>query len=458
MNKTTPATGLRAVLIGILIGMTVGIFGFSFVTVGTLIGLLILGDYFSRTTKNVFKILLFVLLGFGLGLGILATSFLEPSEDSIAEIDGYQFIEATVVSVERTTEDQKLVLGEIEIGGEVHEDKMLLFIPAFDSLQYGDRIRFSCRLESPEPFDGFAYDQFLESRDIYKLCFLHESPLHISEGHGNTLLFTLAGIRSYFIHSSIEIFGEPHGTLLSGLLFGQELFTDNWDDRLQKTGTTHIVAASGYNVALVTWLLFGLLTWLGIKRQKAFWVLLAGIVLFVLIAGADAAVVRAGVMGGLILVARTIGRRASMVNVLLLTAILMLLVNPLILRYDVGFQLSMLSTIGLIYFTPWLSQKLKFIPEAYTLRESMGATLAATVATLPIIILQFNQIALLAPIANILILPLLPYTMFFGAMALLVGTLWINFAIVLSAPGWLLLSIVLGIIRFLSELSFVYAF
>lgn len=451
----TPASGLRALLIGILIGMTVSIFGFSLVSAGVLIAVGILLSFLRRKGG---ALPLLVLAVFGFGLGILATAFLEPGERSITVVDGYQSVEAIVVDAERTTESQKLILNEIEINGEAYEDKMLLFIPAFDTFQYGDRVRFSCKLASPEPFDGFAYDQFLASRDIYKLCFLHESPLHLSEGHGNALLFTLAGIRTHFIHSSVEIFGEPHGTLLSGLLFGQELFTDAWDERLQQTGTTHIVAASGYNVALVTWLLFGLLTWLGVKRQKAFWVLLAGIVLFVLIAGADAAVVRAGVMGGLILVARTIGRRAGMVNVLLLTAILMLFVNPLILRYDVAFQLSMLSTIGLIYFTPWLSQKLKFIPEDYTLRESMSATLAATVATLPIILLQFKQIAVLAPIANILILPLLPYTMFFGALALLVGTIWMKLAIVLSAPGWLLLGIVLAIIRFLSELSWVYAF
>jgi competence protein ComEC len=450
-----PGATLRGLLVGILIGLTVSIFGISIVSaVVVLIAVYLCRAAWGRTDR----VLLFLIAGLGLGLGLMLPGLSGPTENSVAAVDGYQVVEATVVSVERTSERQKLVLDDIQINQQTYENRVLIFVPEFTYWSYGDRLRFSCALESPESFDGFAYDVFLESRGIYKTCFLHESPLALSEGHGNSALRFLAGLRDYFEASAQQLFGEPQSTLLSGLLFGQELFSAEWDERLQQTGTTHIVAASGYNVALVTWLLFGLLTWLGMRRQKAFWILGLAIIAYVLLAGAEAAVVRAGVMGGLILLAKTMGRRASMVNVLLLTAVVMLAFEPLLLRYDVGFQLSMLSTIGLIYFTPWLAKRLRFIPEHFSLRETVSATIAATVSTLPIIILQFKQVALLSLVANLLILPLLPYTMFFGAVALLAGTLWVGLATILSAPGWLLLSAILWIIRFLSELSWVYVF
>ncbi len=453
--KILPGATLRGLLAGILIGLTVSIFGISVVS---FLAVLIAAFLLRRVWRRVDRAILFLVAILGLGVGLLIPSFSGPGENSIASIDGYQAIEATVISAERTSERQKLVLTDIEIDHQVYDDRLLIFVPEFTHWSYGDRLRFSCALETPEPFDGFAYDAFLESRGIYKTCFLHESPFAVSEGHGNGALRFLAGLREYFGTSAQQLFGEPHATLLSGLLFGQELFTADWDDRLQKTGTTHIVAASGYNVALVTLILFGLLAWLGVKRQKAFWILGLAIIAYVLLAGGEAAVVRAGVMGGIILLAKTMGRRAGMVNVLLLTAVVMLSFEPLLLRYDVGFQLSMLSTIGLIYLTPWLAKHLRFIPEDFSLRETVSATIAATVSTLPIVILQFKQVALLSLVANLLILPLLPYTMFFGAIALLAGTLYMGLATVLSAPAWLLLTAILWVIRFLSELSWVYAF
>src|SRR5690606_36412266 len=128
--------------------------------------------------------------------------------------------------------------------------------------------------------------------------------------------------------------------------------------------------ASGYNVTLVTLVLFGMLTTVGVRRQKAFPLLLAGIFLYVFLAGSDPPVVRAGIMGALVLSGRFIGRSTQPTNMLLVTVSLMLLLEPRMLRDDVGFQLSVASTAGLLYFTSAFSAHFKFIPEAFGIREA----------------------------------------------------------------------------------------
>jgi len=160
--------------------------------------------------------------------------------------------------------------------------------------------------------------------------------------------------------------------------------------------------------------------------------------------------VRAGVMGCLVLFSTQLGRRTTMTNVLLVSACVMLAFNPRLLRDDIGFQLSFVSTVALIYLAPVLESKFRFLPETYAIRENAVATISATLAALPILFLSFGQLSLLSPIANVLILPLTPYAMAFGAAATAVGFVSTTIAFYLSGPAWALLWLILEITRWLA--------
>jgi len=308
-------------------------------------------------------------------------------------------------------------------------------------------------LEKPEPFNGFRYDRFLASKNVYATCFLKEAPLVI--GYAKPTFRTkLLSVRKNFIKHLDSTFGEPQASLLAGLLVGEKRFTSAWDEKFQRTGTSHIVAASGYNVAVVSAIMFGLLTYLGLRRPRAFSLILASIIVYVILAGADAPVVRAGVMGVLVLLSQQFGRKTTMVNVLLVTASTMLFINPRLMRDDIGFELSMFSTIALIYFAPLLEQKLKFIPEDFSIRESITSTLSATFFALPIIFLSFGQLSILGPIANLFVLSFLPATMFFGSIAVVLSYVNPVLAYIASAPAWALLNLELIMIDALAQLPY----
>lgn len=376
-----------------------------------------------------------------------------PGASSVANLDEASYrVSGTAARARISGEHQQLTLSNLEIDEQGYGDRVLVFAPLFPEFDYGDRVTVRCDLSKPEPLEGFAYDRFLAAKGVYKTCYTNSAPLFLSGGNGDPVKIRLWSFRKHVIQRIDRALGEPHGSLLAGLLLGEQRFSEGWQDIFIATGTSHVVAASGYNVTIVVFLLFGVLTRLGVKRQYAFPILLAGIAGYVILAGAEAAVLRAGVMAAIVLLARQLGRKADMLNAILLTAAVMLFMNPHLLRDDVGFQLSMLSTIALIYFAPVLDEKLKFIPEDYGIRESLSATLAATLFSLPVIFLSFGRLSLVGPIANLLILPLVPYAMGFGALAIAVGFISEAASFIVAGPAWALLSIILFIVKSLSSL------
>jgi competence protein ComEC len=247
---------------------------------------------------------------------------------------------------------------------------------------------------------------------------------------------------------------DPQAQLLAGLLLGDNNFTDEWKQNFMRTGTSHVVAASGYNVALVSSLAFAFLIYAGLKRQYAFPFVIAAVAGFVIIAGAEAAVTRAGIMGVIGLSAVQLGRKSSAKIGLLLTVAIMLALEPRLLRDDPGFQLSVLSTMGLMAFAKPISKKIDWIPERFGIRESFACTLAATLATLPISIFSFHRLSLVGPLTNLMILPFLPYAMAAGTFGV-IADIFLNRALsVVTLPGWLLLELILGVIQAMSNLPF----
>ena len=462
---TTPATVLRIILFGFLAGIAFASFDAILVRFSIFIVLVILSSRailrLPKGIRGIFALrvrprALFVLgilgaVSFWCSLQVYAAS--SPAQNSIARVPSGEYkIEGTVENVSFSDRRQKLTISSISLEDQTYEDRIIIFSPLFPKFTYGARLSLTCELQDPEPFDGFAYDRFLAAKRIYKTCFSYHAPSLIESHTGNRLLQFSSDVKNEFLHRINLVFGEPHGALLAGLLFGEKQFSDEWEERFIATGTSHIVAASGYNITIVTIIVFAFLTSIGIRRQKAFWLLFAGVVAYVIFAGAEAAVVRAGVMAVLILTSRHLGRRADMLNVILLAAAIMLAVNPRLLRDDVGFQLSFLSTIGLIYFTPLLEKKFTFVPKEFAIRESLTSTLAATLFTLPIILISFGRFSPVSLIANLLILPLVPYAMAAGSVIIIISLFSLTLASIASAPAWALLSIILLIIKSLASL------
>jgi len=198
---------------------------------------------------------------------------------------------------------------------------------------------------------------------------------------------------------------EPYAALTAGMLWG-DTSALSWDisDNFKKTGTTHLLAVSGYNVMVLTVVVLTLLIGFGFYQRSANIVTVFLITVFVLFTGAQAATVRAGIMGSLVLLARCLKRQPDRLNLLLLAAAAMLFVSPVLLT-DLGWQLSFAAMAGLMFVSPLWQERLKFIPQRLGLRSAAAETLAANLTTLPIILGRLDQLYLISPLANLLIGP-----------------------------------------------------
>ncbi len=370
--------------------------------------------------------------------------------------ESYREVVGTIVRIQETETSLRYTLTNLAVDKENRTDRVLVTAPLFATLHVGDRVQVFCELKKPEAFEGFAYDRFLAAKDIVARCSTREIPFFLEEDSrwSIQILRATAYLHDAVVHAIDRILPDPHAQLLAGLLIGDDAFSQTWNERFLTTGTSHIVAASGSNVAIVVSLLLSALFALAIPRKRATWIVLGGILLFVLLAGMEAAVTRAGVMASLVVLARMIGRKTTMRNIVLLTVATMLVIEPRLLRDDVGFQLSVLSTIGLLFWAKPFAERLAFIPEKLGLREAFATTCAATLATMPVTLFSLGQFSFVAPFVNLLVLPLIPYAMLTGSITTVLGIFLTTIARYLAVVPWILLEAMLFVIREMSQIPY----
>ncbi len=241
------------------------------------------------------------------------------------------------------------------------------------------------------------------------------------------------GIDSNFIlkirEDIINLFSsslEPkYSALVLGITFGikQEMPQD-FHNKLEKTGLLHVIAASGMNITMVGGFLMSLFA-LFLKRQLALVLTILGIVFYAFMAGLEPSIVRASIMGILVFAAQLTGRQNSSFLGLFIAALLMLFKSPSLI-YDIGFQLSFMATLGLIYLRPlfFLKHRLKKAIEKSFIGDDLATTISAQIFTLPILLLNFGSYSLISVLVNALVLWTVPIIMIIGGVSGLAGLIY----------------------------------
>jgi len=340
-----------------------------------------------------------------------------------------------------------------EDGPRSNKSRVLVMTDRYPEYQYGDKIKITGYFKSPsEDISGFNYKNYLKKDGIYSVMDWPEIEL-LERGLGNPVSKTLFSFKNKLKESLNRAMSPPQSGLLEALFFGDENnLSKEWKDKFNLTGTRHITAVSGMNITIISALLFSFLLALGFWRQQAYYISVVLIIFYILMTGAASSAVRAGIMGILFLTAQHLGRVSLAWRAIIFAAVLMLFFNPLLLRFDVGFQLSFLAMLGLIFLQPFFMDFFKKIPDFFQLRYSLTATLSAQIFVLPLLIYNFGRIPLLSPLANILIVPLLPLITILGFVFSLVGIVSQFLGQILSWPAWLLLAYVIKIIDFFSKI------
>ena len=339
---------------------------------------------------------------------------------------------------------------------------ILIKTSLYPEYHYGDLLDITCKLQAPEPLEfetsagirTFNYDKYLARFEIYSVCYRPKVELAGNE-YGNVIMASLLNIKGSFMEAVQQSLPEPQASFLGGLILGtKKAIPDDLMESFNRTGTTHIVALSGYNITIIAVLILNMCKHLWISRKGAFWVSLGAIAFFVLIAGAQASILRAGIMGLLVLLATQLGRASRITNVLALAAIVMLIINPKVLVFDAGFQLSFLATIGLVYVSPLLEKYFKWMPSTFEIKASLVATLSATIMTLPLILFQFGRLSVVAPLVNVLILPAIPIAMGVGFITGLLTIIWIPLGQAFGWIVWTILSYIIFMVEAFAKFNF----
>lgn len=333
-------------------------------------------------------------------------------------------------------------------------EKILLTVSRYPEYHYGDKIEIFGKLKSPPIFEGFNYGEYLKKDGIYSVIDWPRITLR-GQGFGNPVMEILFSFKDKFKKTSKSFISPPEEGFLEALIFGdEENISKEWKEKLNITGTRHIAAVSGMNITILAVLIMSFVLSIGFWRSQAFYLSVILLFFYILMIGAPASGVRAGIMGGLLLLSQYLGRMSKASRAVFIASVLMLLQNPLLLKLDVGFQLSFLAVMGLIFIQPFLSERFKKIPNPgfFPVRTTLSATLSAQVFTLPILIYNFGRISLVSPVANILIVPILaPLTisiLLFG----LAGMVSWNLGLVLSWPVYIFLAYLVKIIDLFSGL------
>jgi competence protein ComEC len=309
--------------------------------------------------------------------------------------------------------------------------KALVTMPRWQQWQYGDRLMFTGKPLTPAVYPDFSYKDYLTRQGIQSVIYYPFNIEKVGEQAGTGFIRWLGTAREKAREVILSLMPQPESGLLEGILLGLENdMPSSLAQAYRDTGTSHIIAISGFNMTLLATLLIN-----GFSRLfRKYWGVLAAILVIVVYAvfvNGSASVSRAAFMASMAAVAHLVGRRQSGVHALFLAAAAMCLVNPF-LPWDVSFQLSFMAVLGLALFgdpmkngftammEKWFGEE-KAARISSPVSEYFLLTLAAQLTTLPVIAIQFKRISLVSLLANPLILPMQPAILEAGAVTTIGG-------------------------------------
>ncbi|MFA4871494.1 MAG: ComEC/Rec2 family competence protein [Patescibacteria group bacterium] len=414
---------------------------------------------------------LIILWGVFLFLGIWRFQIGLPDYNEAGQIYHYNNqplkFSGIIANIDERISNQKLTIkAEKLINGQKIKGKVLITTGLYPKYHYGDRLEIDCQLKKPENFQDFDYEKYLARYDIYSICrFARISLLPLTKGEvgrglNNAAIKSNRAILTFknkLLDGLSQAINEPQASILQAMILGnrggipRELL-----DKFSNSGISHIIAISGMNITIIVFLFMQVLINLGVIRQKAFWLASAGILIFVLMIGDQASALRAAIMGIVVLYAQKIGRLNNSLNAVIFAASLMLLINPKLLLSDVGFQLSFMAILGLLYLPPIFEKYFAKISDRGQIKTMAITTISAQIMTLPLIIFYFHKLSLVSVFTNALILPLVPFLTIWGLTnaAASLFSLWLGQ--VMGFVSWLGVGYILRIVEWSLKIPFAY--
>ncbi|MFH1170886.1 MAG: ComEC/Rec2 family competence protein [Candidatus Vogelbacteria bacterium] len=398
-----------------------------------------------------------------LALGFLSIDWAEKSYE--AKLPATDFREMiTVVGIISDEPDERDRDTRLTFRPDKSAGRLLLVVPNFPIYHYGDRLRVVGKTEEPHTFetdiglpDGkagrvFDYPAYLHTRGIGAVMYQPRIE-SLNENRGSKLIGGLFAFKNVFLNQLNQTLPEPQSSLLGGLVVGgKRSLGAVWQEHFRQAGLIHLVVLSGYNLTIIGVGIAWLFTALRLRRSLALLFSALAVILFAIMVGGGASVIRAAVMAIIVIFARLTGRSYDAGRALITAMVVMVAINPLILINDIGFQLSCLATAGLIYGSPLIERWFNFIPAKFGLRSVITTTTAAQLAVLPWLLFVMGQVPIYALLTNILVVPIVPLAMFLSAIIGLAGLIILPLTYLLAPLGYLIATYILTVTSIFSAL------
>ena len=392
-----------------------------------------------KKLSSLILITLFILLGFF----YLTWNNFQYYNHSIIFNEPISFEGVVIDEPTKNLEKQTLILQLHDLEG-----RLIIKTSLYPQYHYGDVLLIKGNIYPPPPD---YYGRYLKKEGVQgTVSFAKISVLR--RGEGSLVKRSLINIKQSIVIAYHQLLPFNKASFLAGMTLGEKGgLSKSFLNNLSLSGTRHLTALSGLHLTIVIFIVFGVLNYF-LPRKTTSWLTLFFILLFLALTGFKLSASRAVLMAFLAILAKETNRLYSPRNALALAALVLILINPYVLVFDVGFQLSFLAVIGIVYLSPIIKKMLRLKNKGFLgWKESLSITIAAQLAVAPILIGQFGNFTLTSFLSNILILFTVPVVMILGYLISLIYYIFYPLAVVLSWLVSFLLSYQILIINLFSR-------
>ncbi len=357
-----------------------------------------------------------------------------------------------ILSLQKITPERKTYLLKLSSlwDSQLQDINLLIYTPTNSKIETGDVVSFAGKIEKIPLVEDFNYQKYLLLKSVFATSEPKQTRIvwNTLSGYNSFLIST----KKWLIKEMNLVYPPDTASFLWGLLIWErQSLSKDVDDDFKNSGLSHIVAVSGFNITIL--IIFFTFLFQYFPKWVRLGLITLVVIVFIGLVGDQISALRAAIMWLVWYYCISFGKKTDLFNVLIATVVFFVVLEPLTLNYDISFHLSFLAVLGMMYTTDFFSKTFVWMPKFWGLRESLVGTFWALAFTLPISLVNFGQISLLSPIANLLTVPLLPLTMLLGFGSVLLNSLSHFLGVWIGFLGWWLLTYILSVAHYFWGLS-----